>query len=111
MSENEKAGSAKTAAHVDRTEQSDHLKPTATVDTVHNDEALKVIQGYDGDSVWTVAEEKRLRRKVDWKLMPILCFTYGLVYYDKAMLGQAVSSHLDLLLGRLILDIQLADFN
>ncbi|GAM43494.1 hypothetical protein TCE0_050r18352 [Talaromyces pinophilus] len=32
---------------------------------------------------------KRLLRKVDWRLMPVMCFTYALQYYDKALLSQA----------------------
>ncbi|GJN73281.1 MFS transporter [Purpureocillium lilacinum] len=32
---------------------------------------------------------KRLLRKIDWRLMPVLCFTYALQYYDKAILSQA----------------------
>ncbi|KAK5215775.1 hypothetical protein LTR96_011114 [Exophiala xenobiotica] len=59
------------------------------VDTVHNDEAVKVIVQYHGEETWTVKEEKQLRRKINWRLMPILCITYGLQYYDKSMLGQA----------------------
>ncbi|KAF4462103.1 Cutinase transcription factor 1 beta [Fusarium albosuccineum] len=65
------------------------IAPTQTVDTVHKDEALRVLQAYGGDETWTDAEEKKLRRKIDWRLMPVLCATYGLQYYDKAMLGQA----------------------
>lgn len=66
-----------------------------TVDTVHRDEALRVLQAYQGDESWSDEEEKKLRRKIDWKLMPVLCVTYGLQYYDKAMLGQAVSCDYD----------------
>lgn len=58
---------------------------------IHHDKGAKVLDTYDGDREWTKEEENRLRRKIDYKLMPILCFTYGLQYYDKAMLGQAVS--------------------
>ncbi|KAF7197448.1 putative transporter, partial [Pseudocercospora fuligena] len=54
-----------------------------------NDEAAKVLNTYDGSPDWTDAEERKLRRKLDWKLMPVLCLTYGLQYYDKAMLSQA----------------------
>jgi hypothetical protein len=61
-----------------------------TVDTVHKDEAVKVLAAYQGDEAWTDEEEKRLRRKIDWRLMPVLCLTYMLQYYDKAMLSQAV---------------------
>ncbi len=63
----------------------------AEVDTVHDDEAMKVLATYTGDKEWTEEEEKKLRRKIDWKLMPVLCMTYTLQYYDKAMISQAVS--------------------
>jgi hypothetical protein len=63
------------------------------VDTVHNDEALKVLAQYAGDTSWTEQEEKKLRHKIDRRLLSILCITYGLQYYDKAMLGQAVPTH------------------
>lgn len=54
-----------------------------------DDEAAKVLSSYDGPLTWTEDEERSLRRKIDWRLMPILCMTYGLQYYDKAMIGQA----------------------
>ncbi|CRK20587.1 hypothetical protein BN1723_000400 [Verticillium longisporum] len=75
--------------HVEGPDDSGGVKELTPVDTVHNDEALKVLADYHGDSEWTEKEEKRLRRKVDWRLMPVLCATYGLQYYDKAMLSQA----------------------
>ncbi|KFX99612.1 hypothetical protein O988_03757 [Pseudogymnoascus sp. VKM F-3808] len=65
------------------------LKPVQTIDTLHHDEALRVLQGYDGDQTWDDMEEKRVRRIIDWRLMPVLCVTYCLQYYDKAMLSQA----------------------
>jgi hypothetical protein len=77
--------------HIDNVAESIDREDVAKVDTVHNDEAVKVIAGYTGDLEWTKEEEDRLRKKIDWKLMPVLCLTYGLQYYDKAMLGQAVS--------------------
>jgi hypothetical protein len=60
------------------------------LDTLHGDEAVKVLAAYDGDETWTPQEEKKLRRKIDWKLLPVLCMTYGLLYYDKVMIGHAV---------------------
>jgi len=69
----------------------DHTNKLQPIDTVHQDEALKVLARYDGEQTWTTEEEKRVRRKIDRKLIPILCITYGLQYYDKAMLSQAVS--------------------
>lgn len=74
----------KSATHVDPKE----------VDTVHNDEAMKVLATYTGDENWVAEEEKKLVRKIDMKLLPILCTTYLLQYYDKAMLSQAVSNHI-----------------
>jgi hypothetical protein len=70
--------------------QLEDLKKAITVDTLHNDEALKVLANYQGDETWTAEEEKRLTRKIDRRLLSILCITYGLQYYDKAMLSQAV---------------------
>jgi hypothetical protein len=72
------------AAHLEE------LKKTITVDTLHKDEALKVLANYQGEETWTEEEEKKLTRKIDRRLLSILCITYGLQYYDKAMLSQAV---------------------
>ena len=65
-------------------------KELQAVDTIHQDEAMKVLANYQGDQEWSEEDEKKLRRRIDWKLMPVLCLTYSLQYYDKAMLGQAV---------------------
>lgn len=78
------------------------IEKTATVDTVHNDEAIKVLANYTGDEVWTDEEERKLLRRIDWKLMPILCVTYGLQYYDKAMFSQAVSLSKDHSFGQVL---------
>jgi hypothetical protein len=79
----------------EQTEDTSHasdeeIQQIKTIDTLHNDEAVKVLAAYRGEESWEDAEEKRLRRKLDWKLMPVLCLTYMLQYYDKAMLSQAV---------------------
>jgi len=66
------------------------LKKSTTLDTLHNDEAVKVLATYAGDEVWTPAEEKKVVRHIDRRLLPLLILTYGLQYYDKAMLSQAV---------------------
>jgi hypothetical protein len=65
------------------------LQKTATIDTLHNDEALKVLATYTGDQEWSQQEEKKLVKKIDRRLLSVLCATYGLQYYDKAMLSQA----------------------
>ncbi|KAL6709643.1 hypothetical protein ACN47E_001071 [Coniothyrium glycines] len=67
----------------------EELKHTTTIDTVHKDEALRVLARYAGDEAWTLEEEKRLVRRIDRKLLSLLIITYGLQYYDKAMLSQA----------------------
>lgn len=69
----------------------DELEKAKTVDTIHQDEALKVLANYQGEETWDEQEEKQLARRIDRKLLPLLCLTYGLQYYDKAMLSQAVS--------------------
>lgn len=66
------------------------LKKSETLDTLHNDEAVKVLAGYGGDETWSAAEEKKVIKHIDRRLLPILIVTYGLQYYDKAMLSQAV---------------------
>lgn len=71
---------------------SDDGQALKTVDTVHQDEAMRVLAAYQGPEEWTEKEETSLRRKIDLRLMPVLCITYGLQYYDKAMLSQAVSN-------------------
>ncbi|OQU97846.1 hypothetical protein CLAIMM_03725 [Cladophialophora immunda] len=69
--------------------QAEDLVNLEIIDTLHNDEALKVIAEEHGANEWDAIEEKRLVRKIDRKLLPLLCLTYGLQYYDKAMLSQA----------------------
>lgn len=54
------------------------LKRNITVDTVHTDEAMKVLANYSGEETWTEKEEKKVQRKIDRRLLPILCATYGL---------------------------------
>lgn len=94
MSEQIKAD-ARLSEHVNESDNmtavADEEKGRLQVDTVHGDEATKVLASYEGDQEWTPEEEKKVTKKIDWKLLPVLCVTYGLLYYDKAMLGQAVS--------------------
>lgn len=68
----------------------EELKHTRTIDTIHQDEALRVLAQYAGDETWQPEEEKKLVRRLDRKLISLLVITYGLQYYDKAMLSQAV---------------------
>ena len=73
----EPIASHRESEHVDDT---DTAKIEAAVDTVHNDEAMKVLASYSGPQDWTEEEEKVVRRKIDKRLLWILCVTYGLQY-------------------------------
>lgn len=66
------------------------LEKVYEVDTLHADEGMKVLSAYNGPLEWTPQEEKKLVRRIDIKLLSILCLTYALQFYDKAMLSQAV---------------------
>lgn len=55
----------------------------------NNGTAINGPQPSEDDLVKLRMREKRLVRKIDWILMPILTVTLGLQYYDKAVLGNA----------------------
>ncbi|KAI9738826.1 MAG: hypothetical protein M1834_008333 [Cirrosporium novae-zelandiae] len=76
------------------------LEQTATVDSavpekvlhhvVDADEAMKAFAGHEGEVLEVdEATNKRLLRKIDWHLMPLLCAVYGLNYLDKTTLSYA----------------------
>ncbi|KAK1724908.1 hypothetical protein CaCOL14_001855 [Colletotrichum acutatum] len=72
--------------------EASHPAPGAVPDESHrragDDDALAMVgfhsQPYDP------AVAARAVRKIDWFLIPAMIFGYGLVYYDKAILGSAV---------------------
>lgn len=80
MNNTEKADdiSVKDTRSVELQQNPSQQKGIIAVDTVHKDEALKILANYHGDLEWTEAEEKALVRKIDLRLLPILCLTYGL---------------------------------
>lgn len=52
------------------------------------DEALKVIQ--EGETiVLTPQDEKKLLRKIDFHILPMLCLVYGLNFLDKTAISYA----------------------
>lgn len=57
------------------------------VDNSDPDEALKLVAGEA--VVLTPEDEKRLLRKIDRNMMPLLCVVYGLNYLDKTTLSYA----------------------
>lgn len=54
-------------------EVQDDLQKATTVDTLHNDEAVRILARHGSNETWTPDEEKKLRRKIDRKLLTILC--------------------------------------
>ena len=64
------------------------------------DEALKAFDGYEGESL-VVDEEtnRRLLRKIDLNLMPLMCVCYGMNYLDKVTLSYASIMHMNEDLG------------
>lgn len=91
MSDTVKNGSSPAASSVHTTDnagtEDGGLKK---LDTVHGDEAMRVLVAYEGEQTWTPEEEKKLCRKIDFRLLPVLCVTYAFLYADKVLLGQAV---------------------
>lgn len=54
------------------------------------DEALKVLEGENGEVIELAPEdERKLLRKIDWNIMPMLCIVYGLNYLDKTTVSYA----------------------
>lgn len=86
-------GYQKEAASPVKTEHST-VHPSSSLDSLpHSDAASRIIDEYlaeGGSADWTKEEEKRLLRKVDWRLGPVLAFSVLLQLYDKTILSQAV---------------------
>jgi ACS family allantoate permease-like MFS transporter len=60
------------------------------VDRNDADEAYKIFAGHEGETIlMTPLEEKKLLRKIDRNLMPLLCIVYGLNYLDKTTVSYA----------------------
>lgn len=54
------------------------------------DEAMKAFEGSNGEIIHIdEATNKRLLRKIDLHIMPLLCIVYGLNYLDKTTLSYA----------------------
>jgi hypothetical protein len=72
------------------TEDIEASKPINTVAALHDDEGVTVVNEYTGEKEWTSDEEKKVVRKIDLRLLTLLTASYGLQFYDKTMMGQAV---------------------
>lgn len=60
-----------------------HADPKLEKHAHDADEAMKAMAELQGESI-TIddATNKRLLRIIDWHLMPIMCFVYGMNYLD-----------------------------
>ena len=45
------------------------------------------LDGERGDLVWTDDEEKRIRRKLDFRIVPLVTLLYLLCFLDRANVG------------------------
>ena len=69
----------------------DGAPPSQVLKHSHDaDEAMKAFEGHEGEIlVLDEATSKRLLRKIDLNIMPLLCVIYGLNYLDKTTLSYA----------------------
>ena len=62
------------------------------------DEAMKAFEGHEGEIlVLDDATNKRLLRRIDWHLMPLLCIIYGLNFLDSMPFPQSVKQGSELM--------------
>jgi ACS family allantoate permease-like MFS transporter len=64
-------------------EKSKHVDPTMEKHSHDADEAMKAIEELNGETIeLDEATNRRLLSVIDWHMMPIMCFIYGLNYLD-----------------------------
>ncbi|EJC99279.1 MFS general substrate transporter [Fomitiporia mediterranea MF3/22] len=51
------------------------------------DVGLRLVSGHTDEPEVSPAESKRLRRKIDWRLLPMLCIIYTVQFVDKSTLA------------------------
>lgn len=63
-----------------------HVDPQLKEHAQDADEALKAFQELQGEAIeLDAATNKRLLRIIDWHMMPIMCFVYGMNYLDSML--------------------------
>jgi len=64
-------------------EKSKHVDPTMEKHSHDADEAMKAIDELHGEAIeLDEATNRRLLSIIDWHMMPIMCFIYGMNYLD-----------------------------
>ncbi|KAJ6124751.1 Major facilitator superfamily domain general substrate transporter [Penicillium samsonianum] len=67
-----------------------HVDPTIEKHAHDADEALKALGDLQGETIeLDEATNRRLLSIIDWHMMPIMCFIYGMNYLDKTTLSYA----------------------
>ncbi|TQV92020.1 allantoate permease [Cordyceps javanica] len=67
----------------------DGEEPTKRIGTRDVDEALKFLSGEENIPHMSESDEKRLLRKIDWHIMPLITCCYFLQYLDKTLMNYA----------------------
>lgn len=81
MAEVEKAVGASTG--VDIEQRAKHVHPTLEKHVYDADEAMKAFEDLHGETVeLDEPTNRRLLKTIDWHMMPIMCFVYGMNYLD-----------------------------
>lgn len=60
------------------------------LDTRNVDEALKFLEAHAGTINLEDIDERKMMRKIDWTLMPLMFLCYFLQYSDKTLINYAV---------------------
>ncbi|KAJ5668948.1 Major facilitator superfamily domain general substrate transporter [Penicillium macrosclerotiorum] len=91
MAEPDKSTGASTGAStaVD-VEKIGHIDPTLEKHAHDADEAMKAFDDLQGETIeLDEATNRRLLHIIDWHMMPIMCFIYGMNFLDKTTLSYA----------------------
>jgi ACS family allantoate permease-like MFS transporter len=80
MADEEKIAGTSSAVDIQTTK---HVDPTLEKHAHDADEAMKVFDELHGEAIeLDEATNRRLLRTIDWHMMPIMCFVYGMNYLD-----------------------------
>ena len=67
----------------------EHRRPIVNIEEV--DAALIYLKN-EGTAVMTAIDEKKLVRKIDWMIVPLMWCCYTLQYLDKTLINYAAAS-------------------
>lgn len=80
MADEEKIAGTSSAVDI---QTAKHVDPTLEKHAHDADDAMKIFDELHGEAIeLDEATNKRLLRTIDWHMMPIMCFVYGMNYLD-----------------------------